>query len=129
MSRAISYSRNRAAIRIIILDTSTLVTLCKLGMVNLVHKLTEKGYTIVIPRSVYKEIQHPNFECNPNEYVAYIVDAQLEYLEVVEQSAVGLGEGEKHAIAIALYYSRRGRTRICLVLDDKREDKGSEAAP
>ncbi len=109
----------------LILDTSCLITLNELGILEYLARLNEKGMKIVIPKAVREEltsardlIEHLGSVITPVEE-----SLSLDHPEIL----LRLGPGERDAILTALALKEGGNEEVRVVIDDRRARKICES--
>jgi len=108
---------------ILVLDSSALITLARVGQLNLLHEIAE---TVLIPEAVYDEVVQTGHGRPGGAEVAqaqWIIRRQVNDRAAVDRLRLQLGRGEAEAIVLAQ------ELRVdALVLDDATARRAAEAA-
>ncbi|MCD6348901.1 MAG: hypothetical protein J7L91_04675 [Candidatus Korarchaeota archaeon] len=104
----------------LILDTSSLIALGELGILEYLMRLKEMGVSIIIPKAVKEELTPAHERIGDlGSTNALRLSLPHDYPEVL----LRLGPGERDVILAALSLRESGKYEVRVVIDDRRAQK------
>jgi len=109
---------------VFVFDVSPIIVLQELKRIDLINNIRRKGVMIIIPRAVRNELLRSGLQVDiQNNSVTEIpAEADIGTIDIPQS----LGEGERHAIAIANAISKSRDETVIVITDDRKARKTSE---